>query len=308
MARICLFFAFSEKSLVLFVIEVFIEGIATCFSSGTQSAYIYTVTGEDEFVVKSAHVGNFGTAGFIISTISYAAIYSFFDIPGLLIATICSSAIGAAVSFGLTKEQFQKEKEEEAVLKVTALGKNILNIKTFVIIIFLSCISIAFILINFFYVDKLQTCNISEEFLTPIILGYSLIQLLAEKILDKIDKNKYSVTFIVLFLVAGCCMIIFGNTSNLIAVIIFMLILPLLIDLPAYILDELQNSYIDKISQTDKRAELLSIFNMGVNLVEIIFLFASALVANIGISICFGVLGISMIVLCLISFRVLKRM
>ena len=49
-ARALLLAAFINKSMVLFVIEVFVEGMAACFSSGTQSAYIYSVEPKDTFV------------------------------------------------------------------------------------------------------------------------------------------------------------------------------------------------------------------------------------------------------------------
>ena len=66
---------------------------------------------------------------------------------------------------------------------------------------------------------------------------------------------------------------------------------------PAYIFDEMENKVIDKNHLEDKRAEVLSAYNMGVNLVEVIFLFASAYVSGIGVSACFTVVGVLMILL-----------
>ncbi len=55
---------------------------------------------------------------------------------------------------------------------------------------------------------------------------------------------------------------------------------------------EQQNIYIDALGQTQNRASVLSVMNMGVNVVEIAALFASALLSRIGVSICFTMVGI----------------
>lgn len=308
-ARVLLFVAFMKGSLLVFIAEAVIEGIACCFASGTQSAYLYTTMDEDEFVVKTARVSNCGTAGFIISTISYAGMYSLWGLKGLLIATIVSSGIGILASFRIKKENSISKLEASSPepMPLRAFFGTICNGKTLILVIVLSCISIGFVLINFFYVDKLQMFDIREELLTPIILGYSAVQLLAEKILGKIENNKYFRTFVITFIFAGIVLICFGFTSNIVLTIVLMLVLPLLLDLPAYILDEIQNKMIDQIELRDKRAELLSVFNMGVNIVEIVFLFSSAALSKMGISICFNILGVLMIVMSLCFLYIFRQ-
>ena len=74
-ARSLLLGAFLSRSVWLFVLEAVVEGIAVCFTSGTGSAYLYNLYGEEGYLAKTAHAGNFGTAGFIISTVVYAGIY-----------------------------------------------------------------------------------------------------------------------------------------------------------------------------------------------------------------------------------------
>lgn len=305
--RVLLLLAFLVKSVQLFVVEALIEGIFACFSSGTQSAYLYSVVSESEFVPRVAHVGNCGTLGFVVSTISYAFIYKCAGLSGLLVATIVASAIGVLVSFGLQKEHKKEKTHAECPMKAREFYREICSGKTIVIIILLACINIAFILINFFYVDKLQVCGMDERWMTPIILGYSVIQLLAEFILKRIDEKRHSLLFMISFSVAGICMLLFGITVQVVAVILFMLSLPLLLDIPAYILDGIQNEWIDRIEQEDKRAELLSVFNMGVNLVEIVFLFVSASVADAGASTCYCVLGVLMLMLGVIVYFTLGR-
>lgn len=80
-------------------------------------------------------------------------------------------------------------------------------------------------------------------------------------------------------------------------IVAIMLVLPLVIDISTYLLDEVQNKVVDEQGNDKHRAEIISIFNMGVNLVEIVFLFGSAYVANLGTMVCFIVIGITMILL-----------
>ena len=61
-ARSLLLAAFVSRSLALFVVEAVVEGIAVCFTSGTGSAYLYALYGENGYLAKTAHAGNFGTA------------------------------------------------------------------------------------------------------------------------------------------------------------------------------------------------------------------------------------------------------
>ena len=92
-ARSLLLAAFVSRSLVLFVVEAVVEGIAACFTSGTGSAYLYALYGENGYLAKTAHAGNFGTAGFIISTVAYAGIYKISGMEGLLITTVVMDII-----------------------------------------------------------------------------------------------------------------------------------------------------------------------------------------------------------------------
>ena len=111
-----------------------------------------------------------------------------------------------------------------------------------------------------------------------------------------VSEKQLSSVFILSFACVGVLLILFGVLSNVIIVIAIMLILPLSIDIPAIILDELQNKYVDEMELEDKRAELLSVFNMGVNLIEIVFLFGSAVLVKMCISISFVIIGIVVII------------
>ena len=73
-----------------------------------------------------------------------------------------------------------------------------------------------------------------------------------------------------------------------------MLVLPLLLDLASCLLDQAENDQIDRLGRQEQRAELLSLFNMGVNLLEMAFLLGSSAVSALGSGVCFGVVGIGL--------------
>lgn len=70
-----------------------------------------------------------------------------------------------------------------------------------------------------------------------------------------------------------------------------MAFLPLFLDLAAFYVEEQQNHLIDTLKIESDRAAALSVMNMGVNLVEILSLFASSLLVAAGIGWCFGLCG-----------------
>ena len=303
MARTLLLLAFISRSYNVFLIEVVIEGIAIGFSSGTMSAYLYQQYDSEEYVIKNARIGNCGTAGFIVSAVTYAGLYHFFGIVGLMVATVISASMGLLASFGIEKEKHLKEKE----ITEKKIKKFAINLENITISVILACVSISFLLINFFYVDKLLNIGISEEWMTAIILGYSVIQLLSERLLKRIDEKKYLLTFMLGFLAVGAMMIGFGLADSVMIVIPIMLLLPLTVTVPAYIFDEIENKVIDANGLENYRAEVLSIYNMGVNLVEIVFLFASAFVSRAGMSLSFIMTGCVMGVIGIVGFWIFGK-
>ena len=303
MARTLLLLAFISRSFNVFLMEVVIEGIAIGFSSGTMSAYLYQQYDSEEYVIKNARIGNCGTAGFIVSAVTYAGLYHFFGIVGLMVATVISASMGLLASFGIEKEKHLKEKE----ITEKKIKKFAINLENITISVILACVSISFLLINFFYVDKLLNIGISEEWMTAIILGYSVIQLLSERLLKRIDEKKYLLTFMLGFLAVGAMMIGFGLADSVMIVIPIMLLLPLTVTVPAYIFDEIENKVIDANGLENYRAEVLSIYNMGVNLVEIVFLFASAFVSRAGMSLSFIMTGCVMGVIGIVGFWIFGK-
>lgn len=307
-ARSLLLAAFVSRSLVLFVVEAVVEGIAACFTSGTGSAYLYALYGENGYLAKTAHAGNFGTAGFIISTVAYAGIYKISGMEGLLITTVVMDVIAVVCSFYLRSESSKTIIADRKEVQILAIFK---NKKAFLFVISLAIFSIAWLLINFFYVVKLENCGLPVEWMSLIILSYSAVQMLAEPILGKLSDGKNGKSSreklpAVTAAAAGVAFLLFGVVKFRAAVLLLMLILPLLLNLPEYLLMDLENQFVDEAECGSQRAATLSVLNMGVNLVEILTLSASAFLTKIGIQWCFVFVGCFLMVIALLFARIQK--
>ena len=307
-ARSLLLAAFVSRSLALFVVEAVVEGIAACFTSGTGSAYLYALYGENGYLAKTAHAGNFGTAGFIISTVAYAGIYKISGMEGLLITTVVTNIIAVVCSFFLRSESSKTVIADRKEVQILAVFK---NKKAFLFVISLAIFSIAWLLINFFYVEKLENCGLPVEWMSLIILIYSAVQMLAEPILEKLSVGKNGKSgrkklLAVTAVTAGVAFLLFGVIKFRAAVLLLMLILPLLLNLPEYLLMDLENQFVDEAECGSQRAATLSVLNMGVNLVEILTLSASAFLTKIGIQWCFVFVGCFLMVIELLFVRIQK--
>ena len=295
---------------------------------------MYALYGENGYLAKTAHAGNFGTAGFIISTVAYAGIYKISGMEGLLITTVVMDIIAVVCSFFLRSESsktiiadrkemrlqadirqqensgdtMQKKQEKDSIRQILAVFK---NKKAFLFVISLAIFSIAWLLINFFYVVKLENCGLPVEWMSLIILSYSAVQMLAEPILGKLSDGKKGKSGrgklpAVTAATAGVAFLLFGVVKFRAAVLLLMLILPLLLNLPEYLLMNLENQFVDEAECGSQRAATLSVLNMGVNLVEILTLSASAFLTKIGIQWCFVFVGCFLMAIALLFARIQK--
>jgi sugar phosphate permease len=105
---------------------------------------------------------------------------------------------------------------------------------------------------------------------------------------------------------AGVAFLLFGVVKFRAAVLLLMLILPLLLNLPEYLLMNLENQFVDETECGSQRAATLSVLNMGVNLVEILTLSASAFLTKIGIQWCFVFVGCFLMAIALLFARIQK--
>lgn len=290
LARVLLMLAFFLHSPLLFTMEAVVEGLACCFSSGSADAYLYEVYGAENYLSKCAQAANCSTAGFILSTLTYLLLYRLFDIPGLLITTVLASAGAAALSLRLKKETASAARQPAPPSAAQLLS--ILRQKEAIALMALSSVfSIAGILINFFYADRLLSCGMDLGWMSPIILLYSLVGMLAKPILSQLAHLHRGKALGLSCTLAALAVIFFALVKGTVPIIGLMVALPLLLDIPSFLLGEQENALIDNFSGGQNRAANLSVLNMGVSLVEILALFASAAISGLDTRLCFLAAG-----------------
>ena len=185
-ARALLLAAFLTRSLPLFVLEAAVEGLAISFESGTRSAYLYLTVPPELYLTRTARVENWGTAGFIASTVCYAGLYALWGLTGLLAATVCTSALAFLSALRLPQEPAHKAASQTRQRPAAGLLHALRGRKALVLIATLAAVSMGQLLVNFFYADKLRACGLREEWMTPLILGYSALGLVSEPVLARI--------------------------------------------------------------------------------------------------------------------------
>lgn len=302
-ARGTLLAAYLMQSLFLFALEAVIEGISACLSSGTGSAYLYSICDADGYLPKSAHAANFGTAGFLLSTASYAVIYHCFDLMGLLLATVLSGMAGFICALFLQRDIYGSAERPHTGKAWRSHFRLLLHnrwARQFTLL--LSLFSVAWLLVNFFYAEILVQCDMPLTWLSAIIIVYSLTQMLAEPLIHLCKRCAKPKLIVFFCLLSGMGLLGLGLLHQPYLLILLMVFLPLLLDLAAFYVEEQQNRLIDTLEMEDGRATALSVMNMGVNLMEILSLFASSILVSAGIGWCFGLCG-ALLMLCAIMCR-----
>lgn len=248
----------------IFAVEAILEGISICFMSGTMNAYAYQLLGEENFERNISKIDNYGTVGFISSTLLFYVIYKISGMGLLIILTVLTT--GCAFFLTLNLENLDSSSINESstfdykLLKRSSFWK---------IALYSSIFSLGMIIINFFYVVKLNSLEIGELNMTWIILLYSSVQLITPKVLGRLNKNRSEDNIKWFIASAGVCFLILFYTNSIIITLLFMSLTSTVIMVPYYIFYGIQNHYIDTLNLHSNRATVLSIFNMGNNLISI---------------------------------------
>ena len=305
LARALLLAAFLRCSLPLFVLEAAVEGLAVSFESGTRSAYLYLTTPPEVYLTRTARVENWVAAGFIASTVCYAGLYAVWGLTGLLAATVCTSALAFLSALTLPQEPAHAASPAAERRPAAGLLRALRGKKALVLIAALAAVSMGQLLVNFFYADKLLACGLREEWMTPLILGYSALGLLCEPVLARIPAGRQAAALAGFFLSAGAAMTGLGAVRAAGPAVGLMLVLPLLLRVPACLLERFENDLVDELGEGGRRAELLSAFNMSGSAFEVAFLVGSAALAAAGPAVCFGAAGLALILLGVCARRAL---
>lgn len=283
--------AWHLHSLPLFVLEAVVEGLGASLASGTRSAYLYRTLPPEQYLIRLAQVDNWGTVGFLVSTVAYGALYRWGGLGLLLGATTVVSALGAAAAFRLQPEPPCPAAQLDRRPRGLGLGELLRTGPVAALMLLLAALSMGRILVNFFYVEKLTACGLPESWMGPLILGYAGLELLCPRVLGRIRQGRGLVGALIL---SGMVLGLLGLSLPRWGTVALMLVLPLLLDLASCLLDQAENDQIDRLGRQEQRAELLSLFNMGVNLLEMAFLLGSSAVSALGSGVCFGVVGIGL--------------
>lgn len=296
-------------SLSYFVVEAMIEAFSCCFLSGTADAYLYEwckqCGKEEKFIQENANAKAWGTAGFLISTIGYSLLYTITSLDGLVIATELATLV--AIVAVLAMPEVVRQTNE--VTEITVLPKrfNIPFAKIVLKIMVLDTIlGVISLIINFMYAEKLNWIEISLEWMTPIILGYSALELLIPKIFTLLMKRNI-VRVYRLFSMIGTGLLVGIYFSQNYVSIVFMVLLPFILGIVEQIQYKFENNYIDKLGQSHNRATLLSMLNMGNNLFGVVFLLSSAIVTSKQLNGVFLFAGILMIVVAIVGVKVIQE-
>ena len=260
-----------SKNFWLFAAEAVIEALSISLSSGTESAYIYTTCKDDDFALLSSRISQAGMVGFLISTVSYSIILSLWGISGLVAATCLTTLLSLLSTLLLPTE------ESHAPAESTISTQNLLPAGSWRFFGLLSAISISYLVFNFFCAVKVERIGFPYESLTFIYLGYSAIELLAPAVIRSMKRRAQAIPAFLLLLSAG----FFGlyRLDNSISVL-FMLLIPLILSIINTLGSEMINETIDRCGLEDKRATVLSVFNIGNSLLEIAFLAGSAVLTD----------------------------
>lgn len=284
-----------------FVVEAVLEGVAFCFQSGTDSAYLYSISGDDNYAKERAESTNWGTGGFILSTVFYALIFHYAGLMGLVAATVITTFGGTVFAVLLPQVNVKEQKVETKNKHTYRFQFSKENVSLMLIS---GALSLGWLEINYFYVDKFVSTGISVEWMSLIILGYSLVQMALPWLIKFFGKWKKYFIFEVLMVSAGMLLLLF--TDKKWVFIPVMLILPLLLDLAGVYVSKYTNVQIDAQHQEENRATVLSVMNMGSDVLEIVFLFLSVVICEGTGNVTFLIAGVILLLLGIVTRRFVR--
>ena len=257
----------------LFAAEAVVEALSISLSSGTESAYIYSYYQEEEYALFNSKIGRAGTFGFLLSTVSYPFILQHSGIAALVAATCITTLLAFVVTITLPKET-KYHVTAETIKPHSALPKS-----SWLFFLLLSAISMAYLVFNFFCAVKINRIGLSYESLTFVILGYSAVELLAPMLIRPLRKEQYRCFIPILLALYSTAFFGLYALDNLLSLLL-MLLIPLLLSVLSTLSSEVINESIDRHGLSEQRATVLSIFNIGNSVLEIVFLAASALLSD----------------------------
>jgi MFS family permease len=287
------------NGMIWFVAEAVLEGIATCFASGTISALIYEGFEQQQYKKISAINGNFSALGFIVSTALFYLLYDRVHLNGLLILTIVSTVIGVIVACFVPDVSAHHAKTERP-----SFNFSILKSRQFIRLSAASSLmTLASILINFFFVEKLAAIQVDVKYVALVFLAGEAAGLLTPYLLEWLAAYQDKHIWQVVFLLIGGAFIGLYALSNQVVSLLLMVLLQLLSYLPIYIFSELQNQSITESGNAQHRAAMLSMYNMGNNVIVLAGLVAFSVIKISNPLISFAMIGCAFILFTVLNLK-----
>ena len=255
----------------LFALERFVEGLAYAVSSGSEQSYLYSYYKEENYAVFNSRAGRAGTAGFIISTLLCSVILKYSSVRVLVALTCVSTFLGLISAIALPPERQTDALPSENKTRV----KGMIPKRSLSLFFVLGGISAAYLVVNYFYAVKNERMGMEYGFLSLIILGYSAVEMLSPVIIKRIKKKHYEHWIVI---TAAASATGFGAIFLLDSLwcLPFLMCVPLGLNIMSCLCDELINERIDEAALEKHRAAVLSVFSMGSNVLDIVFLVVSA--------------------------------
>ncbi len=165
-------------------------------------------------------------------------------------------------------------------------------------------LSLGWLEINYFYVDKFVSTGIFVEWMSFIILGYSLVQMILPWLIKHLSKWKKYFIFEALMVSAILLLLLFVDIKFVFIPV--MLILPVVLDLAGVYVSKYMNVQIDTEQLEENRATVLSVMNMGSDMLEIIFLFLSVAICEGTGNVTFLIAGIILLFLAIFTRKYIR--
>lgn len=286
----------------MFAAEAVLEGMAAALNSGTISGYVYSISGRDSYNVDMAEINRCSDLGFLVSTLGFSVIYQFLGMRGLLFGTAAAAFAAFFVSCGLQECPVQREQKTDhrSSGRWKDAGKepgSHPGLADLVCVLGISLASLAFLLVNFFYVTILGELGMDETYMTAVILLYTAVQILIPWIIQKRKqlqkgRSRKHLNDILSSLAAVLVFAVGIAWTENFFVLIPMLLLPAALQLLQIDVETYQNLCIDRKGLSKNRVTVLSGYSMVSNALEIGFLFGSSQIGTLGIRPLFWGLGI----------------
>ena len=248
---------------------------------------------------------------------------------GLLLGTAAAAFAAFLASCRLSQKPRSKLRgirlaEQQSCGVFDPRGSCQMDMPDLVCVLGISLVSLAFLLVNFFYVTILEELGLDETYMTAVILVYTGIQILIPWIIRKRNRlqekrsrrrscpdeqnSMQKHLNALLTSLAAAAVLVFGLAwTESFFVLLPMILLPAALQLLQLDVETCQNLCIDRKGLSRNRVTVISGYSMVSNALEILFLFASSQIGAMGVRPLFWGLGILLLLAAGLVFRLLRK-